>query len=268
MRSAFGSSLPLSAALAIAMPTGCAALLGVDDWDGSQPGTGAGTSTASGGGGASTTSSSGGAGPGGAGGVDPGGGGGGNGGRGTGGSNAGGMNTGGTDDVCGDGLVTGGEQCDDGSPDGTDGCDQCQVTCQTKAGDGAQTVVFLDPTSKHCYRVESPGGGDWDSRRTDCQIWNGDLVTITSAAENQAVKTLLTAVGNSLTVWIGLNDVDNEGQPVWAETGLGTAAYDQLDPANTPATNCALFVQDSGGWLMSTCMSLEMAVCERHPGLP
>ncbi len=61
----------------------------------------------------------------------------------------------------------------------------------------------------HTYFVANEANF-WPEAETIAQSFGGHLVTINDAAENEFVRTLTTS-----TIWIGLNDLDQEGILVW-----------------------------------------------------
>ena len=88
----------------------------------------------------------------------------------------------------------------------TAGCSSGKTT-ETTCPDGA---VKWD--NGHCYEAVLAPGVSWDQAKTDCETRWGHLVTITSAAENEFVFSLvsgnssfwfLDAYGNGLGPWLG-----------------------------------------------------------------
>jgi spore coat protein H len=102
--------------------------------------------------------------------------------------------------TCRNGILEVGEECDDGNINNNDACDNnCQRPC---TGGDAQVNSDLNG---HCY-LAFESGNTWQGAENFCQARGGHLVTITSAAENDIVRSL------SFIPWLGLNDLAFEDQ--------------------------------------------------------
>jgi hypothetical protein len=65
----------------------------------------------------------------------------------------------------------------------------------------------------------------WFNARETCITQGGDLATIADADENYHITTHIVAPA----IWIGLNDISNEGSFVWADGG--TSSYSDFGPS-------------------------------------
>ncbi len=73
---------------------------------------------------------------------------------------------------CGDGAVTGFEQCDDPASPTCFGCLDCT---------GNNEVI--GPVSKHCYLLQLNGSKSWAGARSACIAWGGDLAALSTQTE-------------------------------------------------------------------------------------
>lgn len=151
--------------------------------------------------GGSTTAGQGGAGQGG---DEPGG-------AGQGGNGQGGTGQGGTDggaggvapSVCGDGKITGDEQCDDGGQNNNDGCStDCKVVCSD-----IDKNAKLNPENNHCYWILNNNTFDksWSKSKDLCTGIRRHLVTISSEVENKFLQKFYGS-DSKQNFWIGLSD--------------------------------------------------------------
>lgn len=149
--------------------------------------------------------------------------------------------TGGPFPECGDGVVQGLEQCDDGDTDPGDGCDPtCVPECGSPFVAGGTTWVLC------------PGGRDWTAQVARCQAVGGALAFPADAAD---YATMVAAVRRRLGAtdfWIGLTDGAVEDQ--WRTPGGAVAPYLAFAP-NEPngggGENCML--SDSGQFRDRSC---------------
>lgn len=119
--------------------------------------------------------------------------------------------------ICNDGVfIEGSEECDDGNPVDTDGCTtQCVATvlCSTQntslaAGDRFST----DPETGTCYVAFDDEVTTFAAAQAACQSSGGNLVAITSAAEQGRVQSVQNPAQNP---WIGGTDAAVEGSFSW-----------------------------------------------------
>ena len=112
----------------------------------------------------------------------------------------------------------------------------------------------------NCYKlVES--SVTWDTARQGCESENAALVTIDNSGENAFVGSLSTA-----TLWIGLNDISQEGIYVWVSGS--TSAYRSWSagqPDNFGNEDCVhMLLPSSTVWNDLPCTSSNLPyVCEK-----
>lgn len=147
------------------------------------------------------------------------------------------------------------------------------ATCEATDGD----AQFSDPVNGHCYFwVNTPLMRD--QARAMCQAMNAELVTITSASENNAVANVAPDalpdpnVNSSIDSWIGANDLANEMTHVWdsGEPFIFDAWRDgepNNNNANDPnGEDCVVFEGDSDQWDDRSCtLTPHRFICEREP---
>lgn len=164
--------------------------------------------------------------------------------------------------MCGNGKIEPGEQCDDANSIQGDGCFDCKVEC-------SGNNMVLDPKSNHCYElIATPS--TWDGARGLCQMWFGDLATITSPEEQGIIEAIAATDG-----WIGATDAAMEGTWVWVTNEpFAYSNWNAGEPNNSgTGENCAELY---GGmstapfkWNDGPCTAMLPAYCERAPaGMP
>jgi len=175
--------------------------------------------------------------------------------------------------VCGNGILEEGEQCDDSGHTGQDGCDaSCQVVC-SHFGSGA-----AESDDHHCYNGYD--SADFQGAQEACVKRGAHLVTISSAAENQTVRSL---VNNSK--WLGgYEDVSVStkgtgaygwltGEPFtytnWAQ-GEPDRAKVRCEisiggPLQTTCYEHCISIQGDGTWVDARCDVADGYVCEWEP---
>jgi len=238
---------------AVSWGGGCAALLGGDDWSRGEAGgaasTGTGTSAA---GGASSDQGAGGGQAGAS--VASSGGSGAVGGGGQGGASAGG--SGGA--FCGNGVVDGSEECDDGNGTTEDGCGpDCVTSCPP---------VATDPSfgaAGHCYWIAT-AMVDWLGAGSTCNTAGYHLVTIEGPAEETLIENMI--MGAPGTVWTGANDQVNEGVFVWEDGDQPVSFFDwgadSPDPTLTNTKDCVMLTGTTIVWQDLPCNYGSRPLCE------
>ncbi|KAH7712559.1 nattectin [Aphelenchoides avenae] len=120
-----------------------------------------------------------------------------------------------------------------------------------------------------CYRLLT-ALKTYDDHRSDCENLSGQLVSITSLAENNLARQLLfsSCSGSSCTGFIGLRR-DSAGQfTSWLDgTPFGGTAYSNWN-SNEPNNDggvegCAEIIQSTAKWNDVQCGLRRIAVCER-----
>jgi len=94
--------------------------------------------------------------------------------------------------------------------------------------------IFMGEFEGHRYYCSNTSNFDWDAANAAAQAAGGDLVTINSAGENNWIQNQIQAS----TVWIGYNDVANEGQFEWSSGEA--SSYTKWAPGepNNQGGNC------------------------------
>jgi len=190
--------------------------------------------------------------------------------------------------VCGDGMVTGSEECDDGNSNANDLCVDCVIAkcgdghvatgiedCDdgnTVDGDGCNANCLIcpansatNPANNHCYfAVEN--STTWDAAAADCANQGGYLATIDDDAENAFVQSLLMTSGE---YWVGLHN-SFQGTVRWQDEGLfqmGTSfdKWGMGEPSGLSNEDCVGMVQADGTWDQQLCGGPHPYVCEREP---
>lgn len=174
-----------------------------------------------------------------------------------------------TDPVCGNGILEAGEECDDAAHAGEDGCDAaCKVVCDDY---GAET---LESDDHHCYNGYDQA--DFEGAQADCVERGAHLASISSAAENKLVRSL---VNNSK--WLGgFEDValaaEGVGDYQWV-TGeaLGYTNWAEREPnrakvrcegfSDKPCYEHCLSMLGDGTWSDKRCDLADGYVCEWEP---
>jgi len=152
---------------------------------------------------------------------------------------------------CGDGVVQGGEQCDDGGNADGDGCDAgCFPECRAITGAGASWLLC-------------PAERDQATATASCLAGGGTLVVPASPTEAADLARLVRRHLGSADVWIAVNDAAVDG--TWLTDDGATPPYlgfDGSEPNGADAEACA--VLDSGrlgGWRDQSCDLGYPALC-------
>jgi len=151
--------------------------------------------------------------------------------------------------TCGDDVVQGLEQCDDGNTTSGDGCDdQCMPEC-TAAFSAAAGTWRLCPAER-----------DWATQVATCQGLGGTLAFPTDAADAAALTSIVRRRLAATDFWLGLTDEAAEG--TWRTPSGAIAPYLAFAP-NEPngdvAENCLL--SDSGQYRDRSCDQNLAALC-------
>jgi cysteine-rich repeat protein len=182
----------------------------------------------------------------------------------------GGGGAGGAPMPCGNGTLEAGEECDDGNTSAEDGCDDaCIVECEVP--EGMKGFPFKHETTHHCYlHIHDNIAGDnqarpWYDALYLCRAHGFDLAALTTPDEYDLVHDLVSP-GND--VWIGANDLAEEGTFVWSngETDEPEPWKDGGEPNNGDPMNpenCVEVWPD--GLNDQKCQEPRAYVCERHP---
>jgi cysteine-rich repeat protein len=166
--------------------------------------------------------------------------------------------------ACGDGVLSTGEECDDGNRHDGDACSSACVACGPDLGDARASWTG----NGHCYtRHDAPRS--WLDARAACIAEGGHLATLVSAEEQAAFERGLGLDGRAAH-WIGLSNLAREQSYEWT-TREGLVSWrwaaDQPDPrirsgcvslGPGPAGDGPLL-----GWSTRDCTRRRPYVCER-----
>jgi cysteine-rich repeat protein len=170
--------------------------------------------------------------------------------------------------VCGNGLLEVGEQCDDAGHLGEDGCDEaCKVACADFGTDAAESE------DHHCYAGFDEA--DFEAAIEACKKRGAHLATVSSAAENKVVRTL---VNNSK--WLGGREDVSANAPGTDSYGWITGEpftytnWGEREP-NHAKVRCSGYEQNcyahcvaitgEGTWVNQSCAVADGYVCEWEP---
>jgi cysteine-rich repeat protein len=149
---------------------------------------------------------------------------------------------------CGDGVISRGEECDDGNSDATDGCDSsddsapCAPTCVAVSGPGGHWALCPAQVSQPDAQAE-------------CQAIGGVL----GVPEDEATVAFLSDQGlrhfGSVDFWLGVSDEADEG--TWRTLGGAAVTFlpwGPTEPNGETQENCALLDTSYNGlWRDRLC---------------
>jgi len=116
---------------------------------------------------------------------------------------------------------------------------------------------------RSCYFLSS-SANSWHGARTFCQRFNGDLVIINDAAENQFLRSL-----TSRRFYIGLSDIKEEGTWQWVDGSnltLSSSHWDRGEPNNLGNEDCGEMLGGVLFWNDLPCGWHFHYVCEIDKG--
>jgi cysteine-rich repeat protein len=161
--------------------------------------------------------------------------------------------------VCGDMVVQGLEECDDGNEISGDGCIGC-LQCT-----GANN--YQNPADGHCY-YESNVQEDWATARAFCRAYASDLAAVSSLEERDYLDGFL---NDGVESWVGGMETATEGTFEWTHGEAWSAAvmWSAGEPDNenqgAPVRHCLAFHENSATLDDRNCQDNLTYVCERHP---
>ncbi len=107
-----------------------------------------------------------------------------------------------------------------------------------------------------CYAVFNTSA-TWSDAEAACVSWGGHLASITSAAEQSYITSLLTT-----KTWIGLNDISVEGSWEWVADGSPLGSYTNWGPGE-PSALASDCVRTVSSWEAGDCPDSLPYICEK-----
>jgi len=175
-------------------------------------------------------------------------------------------------EICGNGVLDSGEQCDDRNQTNGDGCNSsCRVeSCYGCSGEpsrcaplhGANAAAY-DGATGHCYF----GFTDtrmWQDAEATCEGIGGYLAVLDSAAENNLARS---TVPMQYGAWLGCNDIAQEaGRNAFGFVKVtgGNLTYNgfaSTEP-NSENEDCVEYNPNSSQWNDLDCTRLVPYICE------
>lgn len=168
--------------------------------------------------------------------------------------------------ICGDGIAAGAEQCDDGTSTELDGCtSQCVIAtlCDVVAAPGGDRFA-VDPATGHCYVAFDAAPTTYAAAQTACTDVLGHLATVTSAAEDAVVTSV---IGLGETPWLGATDDANDTDAVFAWVTGEPFSYTRFAPGEPDDDGECLYAVAGGVWADTACAGPAASgrICEIAP---
>lgn len=154
---------------------------------------------------------------------------------------------------CGDGVVTGFEQCDDPASPTCFGCLSCTGNNE-----------LIGPISKHCYLLLPSAQKSWAGARSACIAWGGDLAALSSQAEFDFIAKKLAMK----VVWTGGNALAKTCSYSFSNGEPWRASWLSGEPNEMNGQGCVTMSSlSSGGGVMAdaACGQALGYICERSP---
>ncbi|XP_048579857.1 uncharacterized protein LOC5521688 isoform X1 [Nematostella vectensis] len=106
----------------------------------------------------------------------------------------------------------------------------------------------------------------WQDARAACQQAGAELISIQSAAENAFVYSGFRAKYRSWTIWIGLNDLDDESVYEWSDgSPLSYTNYNWKEPNDWQGQeDCLEMVRWNGKWNDNQCNRKNPYICKKQ----
>jgi hypothetical protein len=117
----------------------------------------------------------------------------------------------------------------------------------------------LGPDQVSCYRV-SEADAVWQSARDQCVAWQGTLVRVDTAEEDQFIGTLAL-----VSQWLGASDIALDNTFVWTDgSPVVFGNWGPGQPDRFPGPDCIEKREGSGRlWFDQPCTNVRAFVCER-----
>ncbi|XP_038066255.1 alpha-N-acetylgalactosamine-specific lectin-like [Patiria miniata] len=119
----------------------------------------------------------------------------------------------------------------------------------------------------NCYRYFGIGK-NYDEAEKHCQefaqVGQGHLASITSAEENDLLLTMFKSSGGNDRLWIGFNDLAEEGNYIWADgSAVSYTKWRRSEPNNGGNNeHCAHMYPNNGEWNDTECDRAVPYMCK------
>lgn len=140
-----------------------------------------------------------------------------------------------------------------------DGVDQ---DCSGRADDALECPDCVEHWfGPHRYQL-CPNERTWQEARQHCQDFGADLVIVDDDTENARLYALLQTTGLFDQAWLGLTDVDVEGQFTWFDgSPLAVFGWSWGEPNDSGGEDCTQ-IYAWGGWNDLACDARQPVLCE------
>uniref|UniRef100_A0A3P9CZ58 C-type lectin domain-containing protein n=1 Tax=Maylandia zebra TaxID=106582 RepID=A0A3P9CZ58_9CICH len=120
----------------------------------------------------------------------------------------------------------------------------------------------------NCYKFKSDTRKSWTSARHDCVADGADLVSITSAGENQFVTSNMALIQQSptgISMWMGGHDSMTEGGWEWTDgSPFRFIHWNAGNPDDYYGEDCLSMLINNGYWNDDNCEYKRGYICKRR----
>ncbi|MSQ83937.1 MAG: hypothetical protein EXR77_13820 [Myxococcales bacterium] len=153
-------------------------------------------------------------------------------------------------DLCSAGKCVPGKDltCDDSKFCTADSCASATGCVNTNKPSGPNAACDGTSANGYCYKAVK-ATANWQSAETACIAWGGNLASIASAIENNAVSKTAVGICGNVNAWIGLNDIAVEGAYKWTDgTAFGYKNWAVGQPNNVNNQDAGQMSNPAGTW--------------------
>uniref|UniRef100_A0A3P8TTB4 C-type lectin domain-containing protein n=1 Tax=Amphiprion percula TaxID=161767 RepID=A0A3P8TTB4_AMPPE len=113
----------------------------------------------------------------------------------------------------------------------------------------------------NCYKLKADVRKSWNLARHDCVFEGGDLVSITTAEENQFVS-LIQQSPTGISLWMGGHDSVTEGGWEWTDgSPFRYIRWNAGNPDNYDGEDCLSILVSNGYWNDDKCENKRGYIC-------
>jgi hypothetical protein len=139
----------------------------------------------------------------------------------------------------------------------------------TKKADNSPIYIFLvckpqwEQWQGSCYKVFMTLM-TWPDAVSTCNIEGSNLTSVSRLEESNFLRNLVKSTISDSYIWIGLNDIAQEGTYEWIDGSQSTYRnWDSTQPSDPGAIeNCVDLSIQSGVWYDFGCTNVERYVCK------